>query len=336
MKSIIINAPGNASVGLVQDKQLQKGEVKIKLYYVGICGSDLSTYMGKNPMVKYPRIPGHEISGEIVETGEGVSKEYVGRQVTCTPYTNCGQCYSCKTGRTNACKYNETLGVQRDGAMTEFHNVPFSKLLFADGLSRKKLALVEPLSVGFHAVARGEVIDNDVVMVLGCGMIGAGAIIRSVLRGAKVIAVDIDERKLKIAKSIGATHTINAMDSDFENQILRLTNGFGPSVTIEAAGNIKTYQTAIAQVAFTGRVVFIGYAGKEIAFPTHLFVQKELDMRGSRNATRLDFEAVINYLKDNDDSEKLITKVITPDQFSSEINSWSENPGSVMKILVEF
>lgn len=336
MKSIFINEPGNATIGSIVDKQPEQGEVKIKIHYVGICGSDLSTYMGKNPMVQYPRIPGHEISGVIVETGEGVSEEYIGKQVTCMPYTNCGQCYPCRTGRKNACKYNETLGVQRDGAMTEFHNVPFSKLLFAEGLSKKKLALVEPLSVGFHAVARGGVTDNDTVMVLGCGMIGAGAIIRSVLRGAKVIAVDIDQRKLEIAKSIGATHIVNAMDNDFDAQILRLTDNFGPSVTIEAAGNNNTYQTAIAQVAFTGRVVFIGYAGKEIAFPTHLFVQKELDMKGSRNATQSDFEAVINYLRKNDDSEKLITKIIEPKEFPKEIKEWSENSGAIMKILVKF
>lgn len=336
MESILINEPGNASLVSVEDKELEKGEVKIKLHYVGICGSDLSTYMGKNPMVKYPRIPGHEISGVIVETGEGISDEYIGRQVTCIPYTNCGTCYACRTGRENACKYNETLGVQRDGAMTEFHNIPIKKILLADGLSKKKLALVEPLSVGFHAVARGEVTENDVVMVLGCGMIGAGAIIRSALRGATVIAVDIDDNKLEIAKSIGATYSVNAMDSDFEDQILKLTNNYGPSVTVEAAGNIKTYQTAIAKVAFTGRVVFIGYAGQEIAFPTHLFVQKELDMRGSRNATRSDFEAVINYLRKNDDSEKLITEVIKPSQFPEKMKFWSENGGAIMKMLVEF
>lgn len=336
MKSIIINEIRSASVIEIEDEQVKKDEVKIKINYVGICGSDLSTYMGKNPMVKYPRIPGHEISGVIVEVGEGVLDEYIGRQVTCTPYTNCGTCYACKTNRINACKYNETLGVQRNGAMMEYLNIPFSKLIFADGLSSKKLALVEPLSVGFHAVARGEITDNDTVMVLGCGMIGAGAIIRSVLRGAKVIAVDIDKEKLAIAKSIGATHVVNAMDNDFEDQVLKLTNNFGPSVAIEAAGNLKTYQAAIAQVAFAGRVVFIGYAGKEIAFPTHLFVQKELDMRGSRNAIRCDFEAVVNYLRKHNEAEELITKIISPNQFPDQIKFWSENPGSIMKLLIQF
>ncbi len=336
MKSILINEPGKASVGTAENVAVGADEVKIKVNYVGICGSDLSTYMGKNPMVQYPRIPGHEISGVIVETGANVSDDYIGRQVTCTPYTNCGKCYSCKTGRINACKHNETLGVQRDGAMTEFHNIPFEKVLFADGLSEKKLALVEPLSVGFHSIARGEVTDVDVVMVLGCGMIGAGAIVRSALRGAKVIAVDIDPKKLEIAKSIGADYALNAMDENFQEQLLELTNGFGPSVVIEAAGNPITYRSAVEQVAFTGKVVCIGYAGKEVSFPTHLFVQKEIDIRGSRNATRSDFEAVIEYLRKNDDSENLITKVIQPEEFPETIQFWSENPGEIMKVLVEF
>mgnify|MGYP000238795052 CR=1 FL=1 len=336
MKSIFINGAGQASVGEVENVLPEAGEVKIKINYIGICGSDLSTYMGKNPMVSYPRIPGHEISGEIVAVGDGVSEDVIGKNVTCTPYTNCGKCHSCRTGRTNACKFNQTLGVQRDGAMKEYHNIEIEKVLFTEGLNQKKLALVEPLSVGFHAVERGTVTDSDAVMVLGCGMIGAGAIIRSALRGAKVIAVDIDPKKLDIAKSIGAEFALNAMDVDFEEQLLKITDGFGPSVVIEAAGSPATYLSAIKNVAFTGRVVFIGYAGKEIAFPTHLFVQKELDMRGSRNATRMDFEAVIKYLENHDESEQLITKIVTPEEFPETMEFWKNNPGEVMKFLVKF
>nr|WP_010925651.1 zinc-binding dehydrogenase [Microscilla sp. PRE1]AAK62859.1 MS137, putative dehydrogenase [Microscilla sp. PRE1] len=167
-------------------------------------------------------------------------------------------------------------------------------------------------------------------------LFGAGAVIRSVLRGAQVIVVDIDQNKLDIARSIGATHVLNARDTNFTEQLKQLSNGHGPNVTIEAAGNSQTYRTVINEVAFSGRVVFIGYAGKEIAFQTHLFVQKELDIRGSRNAEWSDFKAVINYLRKTDDCDELISKVILPQEFPTAIKEWLLNSGSVMKLMVQF
>tara|TARA_R110002049_G_scaffold278584_3_gene457384 strand:- start:8309 stop:9322 length:1014 start_codon:yes stop_codon:yes gene_type:complete len=337
MKTISIKSPGIVAITTKEITAPKHFEVTLKLNYVGICGSDLSTYMGKNPLISYPRVPGHEISGEITAVGDDVPETYkLGKKVTVIPYTSCGNCASCKRGRTNACKYNETLGIQRDGAMSEFFNIPYQKILFADGLTDKELALVEPLTVGFHAIDRGNVTDSDSVMVLGCGMIGAGAIIRSALRGAKVIAVDIDERKLETAKSLGATHTLNALDLIFSEKLEKLTHNLGPDVVIEAAGNTNTYQTAIKEVAFTGRVVCIGYAGKDISLATKLFVQKELDIRGSRNATMTDFEAVITYMQNNKGTEKLITKIITPEEANDALEYWSRNPGEIMKLMVKF
>lgn len=337
MKAISISSPGVVAVTTKEKTAPKPFEVTLKLNYIGICGSDLSTYMGKNPLISYPRIPGHEISAEITAVGADVPEAYsISKKVTVIPYTSCGNCASCKRGRTNACKYNETLGIQRDGAMSEFFNVPYQKILFAEGLTAKELALVEPLTVGFHAIDRGKVTDSDSVMVLGCGMIGAGAIIRSALRGAQVIAVDIDDRKLETAKSLGATHTLNALDSSFSAKLEKLTNNQGPDVVIEAAGNTNTYQTAIKEVAFTGRVVCIGYAGQDISLATKLFVQKEIDIRGSRNATMTDFEAVISYMQNNKGSEKLITKIISPEEANMAMEYWSKNPGEIMKIMVKF
>lgn len=337
MKTISIKSPRIVAVTTREITAPKGSEVTLKLNYIGICGSDLSTYMGKNPLIAYPRVPGHEISAEITAVGDNVPEAYeLGKKVTVIPYTSCGSCASCKRGRTNACKYNETLGIQRDGAMCEFFNVPYQKILFADGLTDMELALVEPLTVGFHAIERGNVTDSDSVMVLGCGMIGAGAIIRSALRGAKVIAVDIDDRKLKTAKSLGAIHTLNALDPKFSEKLEELTHNLGPDVVIEAAGNTNTYQTAIKEVAFTGRVVCIGYAGEDISLPTKLFVQKEIDIRGSRNATMADFEAVIGYMQNNKGTEKLITKIITPEEAHEALEYWSKNPGEIMKLMIQF
>ena len=148
-------------------------------------------------MVKMPVIPGHEVGAVIEEIGEGVPEGFhKGMAVTVNPYTNCGKCASCRNGRVNACEHNETLGVQRNGSMQEYLVLPWNKVIPANGLSAKECALIEPMSVGFHAVSRGQVTDIDTVAVIGCGMIGLGAIVRASLRGASVIAIDLDDEKL--------------------------------------------------------------------------------------------------------------------------------------------
>lgn len=318
--------------------QMGAGEILLKLKYVGFCGSDLSTYLGKNPLVQYPRIPGHEISATIVKIGDQVPDTFsVGQPVTVVPYTNCGQCTSCKKKRFNACRYNQTLGVQRDGAMAEYIAVPWQKVLNDEALSDLQLALVEPLTVGFHAIDNGQVTDIDTVLVFGCGMIGSGAIVRAKLRGATVIAVDIDDSKLAIAKELGATYIINSKDQNLHEELEKITNGDGPTVVIEAAGNPITYRAAIEEVAFAGRVVCIGYAGNEVAFPTKLWVQKEMEIMGSRNANPTDFEAVMKFLKESDlDETVLISKTVSPEDAPLAMKEWSEAPGKILKILVKF
>ena len=315
-----------------------EGEVLLKLCYVGFCGSDLNTFRGRNTMALNPVIPGHEVGAVIEAIGPGVPEALKpGMVVTCNPYTNCGKCASCRNGRVNACKHNETLGVQRNGAMKEYIVLPWEKVIPAGLLTPKACALVEPMSVGFHAVDRAHVTDIDVVVVIGCGMVGMGAIVRAALRGATVVAADIDEWKLKIAKQMGAAYTVNTMTENVHQKLQEITSGYGPDVVIEAVGSAPTYQMAVEEVAFTGRVVCIGYAKSEVTFQTKYFVQKELDIRGSRNAMPQDFRAVIHYLERGTcPMEELITKVIRPEEALDAMKWWDENPGKVFRILVDF
>ena len=324
-------------IHLEQPAQPNAGEVLLKLCYVGFCGSDLNTFMGRNTMALDPVIPGHEIGAVIEAVGNGVPEGLkVGMTVTCNPYTNCGKCAACRAGRVNACQHNETLGVQRNGAMKEFIILPWEKVIPAGLLTTKECALVEPMSVGFHAVSRAQVSDIDVVLVIGCGMVGMGAIVRSAMRGATVVAADIDDEKLALAKEMGAAYTINTSNGNVHQQLLEMTSGFGPDVVIEAVGSVPTYQMAVNEVSFTGRVVCIGYAKAEVAFETKYFVQKELDIRGSRNAMPQDFRAVVHYLERHTcPIDKLITKIIPPEQAYDTMKWWSENPGKVFRILVK-
>lgn len=256
--------------------------------------------------------------------------------VTLNPYTNCGNCASCRNGRVNACEHNETLGVQRNGVMCEYAVLPWTKIIPAGDISARDCALIEPMSVGFHAVARGQVTDNEVVMVIGCGMIGVGAIVRAALRGATVVAVDLDDEKLELAKKVGASYVINSKTENVHERMQQISEGLGADVVIEAVGSPATYVMAVDEVGFTGRVVCIGYAKSEVAFQTKYFVQKELDIRGSRNALPADFRAVINYMKaGNCPIEELITKIAKPEQALESMQEWAANPGKVFRILVE-
>lgn len=314
------------------------GEVLLKLCYVGFCGSDINTFMGRNTMALNPVIPGHEVGAVIEAVGHDVPDTLrPGMVVTCNPYTSCGKCTSCRNGRANACQHNETLGVQRNGVMSEYVVLPWEKVIPAGRLTTKECALVEPMSVGFHAVDRVQVTDIDTVMVIGCGMVGMGAIVRAAQRGATVIAADIDDEKLALAVQMGASHAVNTLTADVHQRLGEITCGFGPDVVIEAVGSVPTYQMTINEVAFTGRVACIGYAKSEVLLPTKLFVQKELDIRGSRNATPADFRAVIRYMERGTcPTDKLITKVIKPEEALDTMNWWSRNPGKVFRILVDF
>lgn len=338
MKTIQITSPGHIRLIDAEKPEVKPGHVLLKIKYVGFCGSDLNTFLGKNPMVSLPVIPGHEIGGVVEVVTEGVP-EHLKPGISCTvnPYTNCGNCPSCRNGRPNACQFNQTFGVQRDGAMCEYIAVPWQKVIADDAITPKHFALVEPMSVGFHAVSRAEVTDLDVVLVIGCGMIGMGAIVRSALRGAQVIAMDVDDEKLHLATKLGASHTINSVTEDVHACLQEITHQAGPDVVIEAVGAPVTYQTAVREVAFTGRVVCIGYAKTDIAFETKLFVQKELDIRGSRNAMPEDFRAVMEYMKRGIcPVDELISGIYPPEQAEEALTKWAAQPGKVFRILIEF
>lgn len=335
MKALTITAPLEAELREIPDPEPADGEVLLRVRRVGFCGSDLKTYRGENPLAAPPRIPGHEVAATIEALGPGFPGDWtVGQNVTLSPYTSCGRCAACRRGRPNACEQNQTLGVQRDGALCERIIAPAEKLFRSETLSLDELALVEPLTVGFHAVDRGEAAEGETVMVLGCGMIGLGAIAASARRGARVIAVDIDDDKLETARQAGADETVNSADESLAEAADRLTDG-GPDVVIEAIGLPATFVAAVEVVAFTGRVVYIGYARQPVEYQTKLFVQKELDIRGSRNALG-DFAEVIAMLEAGGfPIEAVITQRAPLAEAGDALAAWHENPAATTKILID-
>jgi threonine dehydrogenase-like Zn-dependent dehydrogenase len=332
MKAFRMEGPGVAAVAEVPDVAAKAGEALLRVKMVGMCGTDLNTFRGRNAMVTFPRVLGHEVAAEVVEGGGELA---AGTAVTISPYTSCGVCPSCRRGRVNACQHNETMGVQRDGAMTEYISVPQEKL-YAAKLSIKELCLVEPLTVGFHAAARGRVTAEDTVGVFGCGGVGLGAIASAAFRGAETIAIDMDDAKLEIARKAGAKHLVNTAREDLHARLAEITGGQGPDVMIEAIGLPTTFRAAVEEVAFTGRVVYIGYAKEPVAYETRLFVQKELDILGSRNALPEDFREVIRMLEAGRfPVENAVSAIVPMEDAAQMLGEWSEAPGKFTKIMVQ-
>jgi 2-desacetyl-2-hydroxyethyl bacteriochlorophyllide A dehydrogenase len=332
MKALVLQEAGIVSIETVSDIKPAEGEALLKVERVGLCGSDLNSYRGKNPMVSYPRILGHEVAATVVESKD--LRFAPGTNVTLSPYTQCGKCPACLRGRPNACQFNETMGVQRDGALSEYISVPIAKLYTAN-LGIKELCLVEPLTVGFHAVARGRVTSQDTVAIIGCGGVGLGAVAASGFRGARTIGIDVDDAKLTIARKAGASETINTNRQSIHDTLQELTAGRGPDVIIEAIGLPQTFRAAVEEVAFTGRVVYIGYAKEPVAYETRLFVQKELDILGSRNALPENFREVIAMLEAGRfPVEDTVSHEVTLGDAPNILRAWSENPSAFSKIMI--
>ena len=337
MKAISLSEPKRLEIIDIPEPEVGPEDVLVDVRFIGLCGTDLNSYRGRLALLTYPRIPGHEVSGLILAKGQTVPDAIkIGSQVTLSPYTNCGICPACRSGRPNCCQFNETLGVQRDGAMMDRFAIHYSKVFASEILTLQELALVEPLSVGYHAANRGRVSEIDTVMVIGCGTIGIGVMVAAARKGATVIAVDIDDNKLASARAFGAQYTINSQKQNVLEEVARLTNSEGVSVAIEAVGLPGTFRLAIEAVSYAGRVVYVGYAKEAVTYDTTDFVRKELDILGSRNALRV-FPAVIKMLEKRERPfGNLVTRVFPFVDTARALRAWDDNPAEFTKILVAF
>jgi threonine dehydrogenase-like Zn-dependent dehydrogenase len=331
MNALALLGPGHVKVIDIPEPTPVPGELLLHVDMVGLCGSDLNSFRGRNPLVSYPRILGHEIAATVLHGNDTLAP---GTRVTVSPYTSCGTCPSCRRGRHNACRNNQTFGVQRDGAITELLAVPADKV-YPSTLPLKALCLVEPLTVGFHACARGRVTAADTVAIFGCGGIGLGAIAGAAFHGARTIAIDLDDAKLATARLAGATDLIHSGREDVRSRLRELTHDDGPDVIIEAIGLPETFRLAVEEVAFTGRVVYIGYAKEPVTYETRLFVQKELDILGARNASPQDFFDVMRMLEaGNFPVEQAVSAIVSMHEAPDILAAWAANPSAYTKIMI--
>lgn len=339
MKSILINKPGEVEIRDIEMPVVRDGEVLLKLLYGGICGSDLGTYKGTFAYASYPRIPGHEFSAEIVEVGENDRGLKKGMIVTCNPYFNCNECYSCERGFVNCCTTNETMGAQRDGAFSQYITMPIERVYDGKGLSAKTLSLIEPFCISYHGVSRANVKEGDKVLVMGAGTIGVLAAIAAKALGAKVYISDVAQQKLEYAyKEFQLDGMIlNESVEVFEKQVNEITNGNGFDVTIEAVGLPSTFQNCIDAAAFGARVVLIGVGKQNLDFNFTLIQKKELNVFGSRNALKKDFLELIDLVNEGKvDLDKIVTNTYKFEEAAKAFEDFANNGASMLKVLIEF
>ncbi len=337
MKALVCQQPGKLEYIHTNDPEPKKNQAILKIKRIGICGTDLHAFEGTQPYFTYPRILGHELAGELVDidSAPGFSK---GEVVTIIPYFNCGTCIACLRGKPNCCVSLKVCGVHVDGGMVEYLSVPSSSLVQSLGLSLDELALVEPLAIGAHGVRRAMVEEDEFVLVSGAGPIGLGAMEFARMAGGKVIALDINEQRLNYCREkLRIEHTVNATSTDVLSALREITNGNMPTVVIDATGSLKAINNAFQYLAHSGRYVLIGLQKGDIAFSHPEFHKREATLMSSRNATRQDFELVIDSIKSGVvKPEAYITHRVGFDEVSSVFSGWLNPANRVIKAMVEF
>ena len=297
MKYIRLEQPGRLSLEEKEFPIQSVGNVLLKVKAVGICGTDLHAYQGNQPFFDYPRILGHELATEIVDAGESTAPLSVVDRVVSIPYINCEQCQACAMGQTNCCERLKVLGVHTDGGMQEIISVPERLIIPANDLSVEEISIVEPLCIGAHALRRSRVTKDQSILVIGCGPIGIGLIQLAKYIGAHVTAVDTNEHRLNLAKEkFGADLVINAEGSPVE-KFREITGGNLSDIVFDATGKKSVIESTVDYMRHGGTIVFVGLTNGQLTFHNPTIHRKEASLLCSRNATRDDFEFVMNVLR---------------------------------------
>lgn len=337
MKAIEITKPFEIKIIDKEKPIINDGEALLKVLYCGICGADVASFTGNQPFTTYPRIPGHEFSAQIVEIPENDKGLKKGDVVTCNPYFNCGECYSCRRGIVNACTDNQTMGVQRDGSFQEYITMPVERIIDGKGLSAQVLALIEPFSISNHALSRAEVKQGDNLLIMGAGPIGLFALLKAKAMGANVAIADMLSSRLELAKEYGADIVINVKEQNLEKECHSFTAGNGFDVCVEACGAPETFLNCIDNAAHGANIILIGNGKRETTFVHSVILKKELNIFGSRNAFTKDFEELIALVKAGKvNPAKMISGIYDAKNAKTAFDALVNNDGTLAKLLIKF
>ncbi|MES2593792.1 MAG: zinc-binding alcohol dehydrogenase family protein [Verrucomicrobiota bacterium] len=263
------------------------GEVLVAIHAIGICGTDISGYLGKMPFIECPRILGHELGVEVLAVGEGVTNVKAGDRCSVEPYLNCGTCHSCRQGKTNCCESLQVLGVHCDGAMRERMILPAHKLHAGNALSFEQLALVETLAIGCHAVNRAAIQSGDDVLIIGAGPIGLTVLEFARLTGAAITVLELNEtRRAFVQQHYADVQVVEALPDEPCAQVV-----------FDATGHPGSMARTLRLARFTGRIIYVGITKEPVPLDDPLFHRRELTLLASRNAVASDFPRILGLIE---------------------------------------
>jgi alcohol dehydrogenase len=337
MQALSFLAPKQiARVEIPEPTKPGRGEALVRVHRVGVCGTDVSGYLGKMPLFSYPRIPGHELGVEVLDVAPGVENVRPGDRCSIEPYINDPTSYASRRGRPNCCERLEVLGVHRDGGLRPAFVLPARKLHVARSLSFEQLALVETLAIGCHAVARSQLQPDDACLIIGAGPIGLATLEFVKLVGSPVIMLDMNEARLDFARRVmGVRHTLQPSPS-LDAQLHEMTDGHLPDVVFDATGASASMSTAFGLVAQGGRLVFVGITADEVKFRHAVFHKCEGTLLCTRNALPADFTRIIGLIEAGRiDTRPWITHRIPFDNLIDVFPSLTKPETGVVKAIVE-
>lgn len=336
MKTIVLSKPGEfALIQTDPPAQPASDEALVRVRRIGICGTDLHAFRGRQPFFTYPRILGHELGVEVEAIGEGVTNVQVGDLCAVEPYLNCGHCIACRKGKTNCCVSLQVLGVHTDGGMREHILVPAHKLHSSKTLSLDQLALIEMLGIGAHAVERAQVQPGEFALVIGAGPIGLATIQFAVAAGAQVIALDVNRERLEFSHQLGVQHTVVAGEDTLAD-LNALTQGDLPTLVFDATGSPSSMQRSFEYVAAGGKLIFVGLVQSDITFSDPHFHRREITLYATRNATAATFRQIIGLMESGAiDTTPWITHRAPLTGMIPHFSHWLEPETKVIKAIIE-
>jgi 2-desacetyl-2-hydroxyethyl bacteriochlorophyllide A dehydrogenase len=338
MKTIVLEEPGRFQL---KETPLPSSpaprDALVRVRRIGVCGSDLHAFRGKQPFFTYPRIVGHELGVEIVALGSPVPHLAVGDRCAVEPYLDCGRCIACRRGKTNCCVNLQVLGVHVDGGMCEMLTVPVGKLHRSERLSLEQLALVEMLAIGAHAVRRGQPQAGEWTLVVGAGPIGLSVIRFAQLRGARVIVLEISERRREYCRQHFNVEFCLDGKADVVAELESRLDGDLPTMVFEATGNPHAMMQSVQYVAHGGKLTFVSLVQGDLTFRDTELHRRELTVIRSRNATGADFAWVIEAVEGGKvDPGLWLTHRAPADTMIAAFPGWLNPEGGVIKAVVEF
>jgi 2-desacetyl-2-hydroxyethyl bacteriochlorophyllide A dehydrogenase len=340
MKGLQLIEPGSLRVAELVDAPLPgQGEARVRVKRVGVCGTDLHAFRGKQPFFTYPRILGHELGVEVLEVGEGVTSVAPGDRCAVEPYLNCGRCIACRRGKPNCCTQLQVLGVHVDGGLREHIVVPAVKLHASRTLSFDQLALVETLGIGAHAVERAALAPGETVAVLGAGPIGLAVMQFARAAGARVLVTDLNAGRLAFCREhlgLSAEATIDlTVTPDVVARLAELTDGDMPTAVFDATGNAASMAASFYYPAHGGRLVFVGLFAGEVTFNDPNFHRRELTLLASRNSRPEDFRRIIELVESGKiDTTPWITHRADLQAVPGQFAPWTDPATGVVKAMI--